>query len=338
MVKKASYSFLKYIEVPWHFLIAPFFYMFLIHYLKTEKKQFNILKIILPFFIFLVSIRVGFTYYYNNQEIADVTYLFKKYRVFEEVISVLFSLGIYGYSFYLFMLSKKEKTTTETLFYDDLKWIYNFFLLSALGYLLWLIPLIITLFSNYNVFIYSYYPLRIFTTILIYWLGYQSVIQLKLVNERKYLRAQLHTTQNNTVVKKTENKSNITNTNQLNIPEDIIQYVLKNLDVFEKNQEYTSQKITLNSLAKKLNTNTNYLSKIINHYKGTSFSNYLNMLRINNIDHQLKNNSIIRKFTIKAIAQEAGFNTADSFSKVFFKLKGIRPSEYIKNIEKSNGN
>lgn len=57
-------------------------------------------------------------------------------------------------------------------------------------------------------------------------------------------------------------------------------------------------------------------------------------MRINNIVNQLKKDAVIRKFTVKPIAQEAGFNNSDSFSKVFFKIKGVKPSYYIKNLEK----
>lgn len=122
----------------------------------------------------------------------------------------------------------------------------------------------------------------------------------------------------------------------MNIPKDIIDSVLIGLALFEKKQHYISKKITLSLLAKRLNTNTNYLSKIINQYKSTSFSNYLNNLRIHNIVNQLKINPTIRKFTIKAIAQEAGFSNSDSFSKVFIKVKGVKPSQYIRGLEKSN--
>ncbi len=33
-----------------------------------------------------------------------------------------------------------------------------------------------------------------------------------------------------------------------------------------------------------------------------------------------------------AIAEEAGFNTAESFSKAFFKKTGIKPSYFIKEL------
>ena len=99
-----------------------------------------------------------------------------------------------------------------------------------------------------------------------------------------------------------------------------------------------SKKTTLRSLAKDFNTNTNYLSKIINHNKNSSFSNYINSLRIEHIIEILKTNSSIRKYTIKAIADEAGFSNSESFSKAFYKSKGIKPSYFIREMDKIKGN
>ncbi|NVK53168.1 MAG: AraC family transcriptional regulator, partial [Flavobacteriaceae bacterium] len=41
-----------------------------------------------------------------------------------------------------------------------------------------------------------------------------------------------------------------------------------------------------------------------------------------------------RKYSVKAIAHEVGFNTAESFSKAFFKFAGIKPSYFIKELNK----
>lgn len=125
----------------------------------------------------------------------------------------------------------------------------------------------------------------------------------------------------------------------LDIPQDIIKTVLQKLVYFEKDKKYLRKNITLNSLAKELDTNTAYLSKIINHYKKETFSTYLNNLKIEHIIAEIKTNPILRKFTIKAIADEACFNNPDSFSKAFYKLKGIKPSYFFKeinNLDKNN--
>jgi len=122
--------------------------------------------------------------------------------------------------------------------------------------------------------------------------------------------------------------------NKINIPNETIENILSHLNFFEKTHEFISNKISLNYLSKKLNTNSNYLSKVINQYKRTSFSNYINNLRIEYVIVQLKTNSIYRKYTIKAIAQEVGFNNSESFSKAFHKTTGIKPSYFIKELEK----
>lgn len=327
-----EYFFLDYIHIPWHFLIAPFFYMFLITYLKIEKQSKNILKLVIPIFSTIIFIRLGFVYFFSDRKTPDIIYLFEKYTSIEEIISLIFSLSIFGYSYYI--LRRKEKIFNRILVFDNLKWIYTFFKLGAFTYIFWIVALAITVALNFKEFIYSYYPLRVLTTVLIYWVGYQSILQLRVLNERKYLRKQINS-QFSIEPHDNLNEDNL-NEDNLTIPKDIIDSVLVGLELFEKRQEYLSKKITLSILAKRLNTNANYLSKIINHYKNTSFPNYLNTLRINNIVKQLKKDAVIRKFTVKAIAQEAGFNNADSFSKVFYRLKGVQPSKFIKELSRKN--
>ncbi len=128
-----------------------------------------------------------------------------------------------------------------------------------------------------------------------------------------------------------------TNTN-INVPEEIVVDILDKLHKFEINKDFIVRKITLSSLAKQFDTNTNYLSKIINFYKKTSFSNYLNSLRINYITEKLKVDTTLRKFTIKAIAEKAGFSNSESFSKAFLKTNGIKPSYFLRELDKITHN
>lgn len=135
-------------------------------------------------------------------------------------------------------------------------------------------------------------------------------------------------TKNITAVKKSDSK-------KIDIQENVIKEILKGLEVFEKKHGYLSKKITLISLSKKLKTNPNYLSKVINHYKESSFTNYLNTLRVEHSIKKLKTDSTYRKYTVKAIAEEAGFNSVQSFGKAFYNNKGINPSYFVKELEKS---
>lgn len=122
----------------------------------------------------------------------------------------------------------------------------------------------------------------------------------------------------------------------LKISKEIVDDILSSLDGFEKNNEYIDSKITLQSLSKSLNTNTNYLSKVINQYKESSFTNYINNLRIGYAIHELKTNPVFLKYTIKAISSEVGFKTSESFSKAFYLKVGIKPSYFVKELHKIN--
>ncbi len=124
------------------------------------------------------------------------------------------------------------------------------------------------------------------------------------------------------------------NIEELTISKEIIAQILTSLENFENEKRYINSELTLQNLAKELNTNSNYLSKVINHYKNVSYSKYITGLRIQFAIEELKTNNTFRKYTIKAIAKEVGFNNAESFSKAFYAKTGIKPSYFIKELEK----
>ncbi len=124
---------------------------------------------------------------------------------------------------------------------------------------------------------------------------------------------------------------------KLTIPEESIKEILNKLIVFENELGFIQPDLSINFLAKKFGTNSKYLSKIINTYKEKSFNHYINDLRINQSIIKLKTDSKFRNYTIKAIAEEMGFNTTDAFSKAFYKRNRIHPSYFIKELEKQLG-
>ncbi len=120
----------------------------------------------------------------------------------------------------------------------------------------------------------------------------------------------------------------------LDIDKKLIDQILEDLLLFEKNKDYLKPKLSLNKLAKDLNTNSKYLSKVINKYKSKTFSNYINNLRIEYVMQELQINSKYRNYTIKAIAEEGGFTNTETFTKAFSKKNGITVSYFIKKLEK----
>ncbi|WP_426477207.1 helix-turn-helix domain-containing protein [Chryseobacterium sp. CBSDS_008] len=106
--------------------------------------------------------------------------------------------------------------------------------------------------------------------------------------------------------------------------------LIDKIEQFEKTNSFLNKNITLDSLSKEFDTNRDYLSKLVNELKGKNFSQYLNELRINYIVEELKSNEKIRKHTIAAIADDIGYNNAESFTNAFKKITGTLPSYYIK--------
>ncbi len=135
--------------------------------------------------------------------------------------------------------------------------------------------------------------------------------------------------------RKTNIKTDVSKTEALGIAEGIVEGILNDLEEFEENLDFLEPNIVSNDLAKKMNTNSKYLSKVISHYKKRNFITYINELRINYCIEKLKTDKKFMNYTVKAIAREIGFNSVDAFSKSFFKIKGIQPSYFIRELEKT---
>ncbi|WP_299894162.1 helix-turn-helix domain-containing protein [uncultured Aquimarina sp.] len=131
-----------------------------------------------------------------------------------------------------------------------------------------------------------------------------------------------------------ENIETRESTKEIYIDDDKINAVLKGLEKLEKQEYFLSVDCNLRSIAKKVKTNATYLSRIINNYKGKSFNDYINDLRIDYVLKRLKNDNKFRSFSISSIASEIGYKSDNSFTKHFKAKTGLNPSYYIKNIEK----
>ncbi|GAA3522441.1 hypothetical protein GCM10022393_41290 [Aquimarina addita] len=139
----------------------------------------------------------------------------------------------------------------------------------------------------------------------------------------------------NTKEEKIHNSINETQ-NVTYLSEDIVKVIQIGLNKFESKEEYLNANISINKLAKKMNSNSKYLSVFINHYTHKKFTDYINDLRIEHTIERLKVDSKFRKYTIKAIADTVGFSNPVSFSQAFYKKTGIKPSYFIKKLENSS--
>jgi len=120
---------------------------------------------------------------------------------------------------------------------------------------------------------------------------------------------------------------------EYNIDKELEKNLLNGISDLEQSADYLDASFNINILAKKLKTNTSYLSYIINKVKGQTFKQYFTELRIKFLIKKLDEDKNYRKYTIKFLAEEIGYTNASAFARAFKKHKGITPSEYIKSLE-----
>ena len=87
--------------------------------------------------------------------------------------------------------------------------------------------------------------------------------------------------------------------------------------------------LTIEKLAKALNTNRSYLSQSINNFHGVSFRKWINELRIQEAKILLLDEKQDH-FSIEAIAEMVGFSSISSFNENFKKVTGLTPSYFRK--------
>jgi YesN/AraC family two-component response regulator len=126
-------------------------------------------------------------------------------------------------------------------------------------------------------------------------------------------------------VKETTNSVSITNEHHIE--------VIEGLKKIEKNLFFLKEEFNLYTTAKKIGTNTTYLSKIIKDYKKMTFSEYTNDLRIKYIVNKLNTDKKVRAYTTQAIGEIGGYKNAKSFTRIFKKYTGITPYQFIEKIE-----
>jgi len=131
-------------------------------------------------------------------------------------------------------------------------------------------------------------------------------------------------------------KTNPEISKSLHIPEETEKALIRKLDQFENSTHFTKQEMSLASLASQFDTNTKYLSEIINTHKDKNFNSYINELRISYIIDKLKSNHTYLQYKISYLTEESGFSSHSSFATVFKSVTGISPTVFIDLLKTKN--
>lgn len=122
--------------------------------------------------------------------------------------------------------------------------------------------------------------------------------------------------------------------NSITIPESSIRAILEKLAKFEESTRYTNPNMSLQLLAKQLDTNTKYVSEIINKNKHKNFKAYINELRINYIIKKMRSDKAYLNYKTSYLAQECGFVSRSTFTTIFKSVTGLAPAKFIDFLKK----
>lgn len=120
------------------------------------------------------------------------------------------------------------------------------------------------------------------------------------------------------------------------IDEELIEKITLGLKKLEQKETFLDPNFKLAFVAKKLNTNTAYLSQYFNQIMQKTFSEYTQELRIHYVLQKLKDAPYFRKYTLQAIAEEVGYKDANTLVRVFKKQTGLSPNYYIEKLENTD--
>lgn len=121
---------------------------------------------------------------------------------------------------------------------------------------------------------------------------------------------------------------------KLNILDDEVVKHIKNLKkLMEEDELFLDPNLSLQSLAKKLGTNPNVLSFVINEKFASNFSNYINSYRVEKFIIMAQNKDAYNN-TFLGLALDAGFRSKATFNRAFKEIKNTTPSQYLKKTEK----
>lgn len=106
-------------------------------------------------------------------------------------------------------------------------------------------------------------------------------------------------------------------------------------NIFEKidnevigNKLFRNADLTISELSSTIKVNNNYISKAIKINGFDNFNHYINTHRVVYVKDKLQSDEL-KTMTLMHIYSEAGFKNQSTFNKVFKKIEGVTPSEYI---------
>ncbi len=312
--------FIHHFLAPWYILIVPMFYVFLIYYLELQKKRrhfliFSGILFVLAILARIIVLGMASQGIISEQGISD-------YNMGEDIVALTYSMFLFIKSIRL--LFNYRSLYSQILAFDDLLWIKRFMFFGGGVFLLW----ILAIFFNITGMVsapYSYYPLRLGSSLLIYWVGYQAFFRYIVMKDRILLRKEIRSAPK---TKDSDMYYQLKEARKIQKQEKTFKLIN---DYILEQQKYLDPYLSLEQVSDEMDIGISSLSKLVNTHTGSNFPDYVNNLRVGEAKKFLADESF-SPYTIVAIGLECGFNSKSSFYAAFKKFTQQTPTQYRKSF------
>ena len=313
--------------------IAPLCY-FYVKSLVTENYKLKGIKllhfavpVLFTIFSLIVNVFVSVGYFSDDLALYE-----KSISLFIKMQDIaLFYIVLASFLFYTFLSIRvyvgHNKGIEHFFSFSEgisLRWI-RIFILGMIFYFL------IFILSNNELFLVSWlsntiydFSHTIITLFFIFLIGTNGVKQLNVFEVSNNVLNVANETKVEEILDKTEKEKSTTSgldelrKNELHD---------KMIVLFEKDKIYLNPSLTLDFIAKELDTNRSYVSQVINECFDSNFYNLVNKYRIDEAVKMLQDEKF-SNYSIEGIANSCGFASRSSFSSSFKKFTGKNPSDY----------
>lgn len=294
--------------IPLSTLSIVLFFFYVKFFLVPESKMTSADKLLfLPFLLFLSLTIFYKTVLALRLMTEGITFFFSKLIFIHEIAALLYSVTLLILIFSKVLHFEKFNKNCFLPKVTWLKYTAAISLFLCFVYAFSIFKDITSSASGSNFF----YFLWISQSFVIYWLGHVGIYKYGLAADQQ-------------INKPYANSQKVS----VSLP-----FKKEHISAFEKfvvvEKNYLNSELTLDMVAENLGLSKSYLSRMINAELRSSYTDYINSLRVEEAKLNIQNPKS-DKFTLIAIGLEAGFNSKSAFNSAFKKFTGFTPSEFKK--------
>ncbi len=331
-------DFMFYVPFQHLFFIGPVLFFYIQSLLnpsfKLNKKQFLHLIPGIIYFIYNLLIFVydklilGKYYFYEDGTDKDFDEWYQ-YTGFVSMVIYLV-LSIKYYSNYRKLIVQITSNADAVLFGWIRKYLFAFLAMILLKIFT---EIFFTIFPEYTNYVGGWWFYLLYSLILYYIAitGYANATETKIGFEMSVFDTKPVFLLNENQVAN-DNVIEIKNTDlKPEISPEIEIWKTKIEALIQSEKLYQNPELSLTEIAKKLESNSNIISRAINQGFAMNFNDFINNYRIEAVKDMFENGEH-KKSTLIGIAYDCGFNSKATFNRAFKKNTNLSPKEYLNTI------